>query len=269
MSVAGSQNNIVIENNEEGGGKGQAEQKQDDPYYKAWMEWKERFEKERKEKAERLERQEKLEQGWNLVKLCGEMIRENYDGWQEREINEIEKNELQGLELEKKERLERQRRKKETFQEGRKLLSKEEMCLRRIELSIIKENAWKWRGETSSHEEHARRKENEKKIAEKENTLEKVRKRMVKEEEEEMNRKKIFLERWKEKEERKRRQKAAEEGWKRLMESISEWEELILVEENEEEATEMEMKILTEEGFGMVGNIVEGILEEVIAFKEL
>ena len=99
--------------------------------------------------------------------------------------------------------------------------------------------------------------------------MEKVRERMRKEEEEEISRKKIFLERWKEKEERKRRQKAAEEGWKRLMESISEWEELILVEENEEEATEMEMKILTEEGFGMVGQMMEGILEEVIAFKEL
>ena len=79
VSVAGSQNNIVIENNEEGGGTGKAEQKQDDPYFKAWVEWNERFEKERMEKAERLQKQERLEQGWNLVKLCGEMIRENYD----------------------------------------------------------------------------------------------------------------------------------------------------------------------------------------------
>ena len=41
-----------------------------------------------------------------------------------------------------------------------------------------------------------------------------------------MTRKKLFLERWKEKEERKRRQKAAEENWKKLINNISEWEEM-------------------------------------------
>ena len=47
-------------------------------------------------------------------------------------------------------------------------MSKEEMFLRKIELAEIKENAWKWRGSTSSHEEHARRQEKGKKTAEKE-----------------------------------------------------------------------------------------------------
>ena len=103
------------------------------------------------------------QKGWNLVKLCGEIIRENYDGWQEREITEMEKKELLDLKLEKEARLERQRRKKEKFQEGRKVMSKEEMFLRKIELAEIKENAWKWRGTTSSHEEHARREEKGKK----------------------------------------------------------------------------------------------------------
>jgi hypothetical protein len=238
-----------------------------DPYVKAWLEWKERYEKEGKEKAERLEKQERLETGWNLVKLCGEIIRENYDGWQEREITEMEKKELLDLKLEKEARLERQKRKKDEFKEGRKVMSKEEMFLRKIELAEIKENAWKWRGSTSSHEEHARRQEKGKKTAEKEKTLEKVRKRMRKEEEEEMTRKKIFLERWKEKEERKRRQKTAEEGWKNLMNSISEWEEMILDDSSEEEAPEMEL--MTEEGFRVAGRIMEGILEEVIAFTEL
>ena len=249
-------------------GTDQAEQMaHPDPYVKAWLEWKERYEKEGKEKAERLEKQKRLEKGWNLVKLCGEIIRENYDGWQEREITEMEKKELLDLKLEKEARLERQKRKKEEFKEGRKVMSKEEMFLRKIELAEIKENAWKWRGSTSSHEEHARRQEKGKKTAEKEKTLEKVRKRMRKEEEEEMTRKKFFLERWKEKEERKRRQKTAEEGWKNLMNSISEWEEMILDDSSEEEVPEMEL--MTEEWFRVAGRIMEGILEEVIAFTEL
>ena len=93
-------------------GTDQAEQMaHPDPYVKAWLEWKERYEKEGKEKAERLEKQERLETGWNLVKLCGEIIRENYDGWQEREITEMEKKEILDLKLEKVARLERQKRK--------------------------------------------------------------------------------------------------------------------------------------------------------------
>ena len=87
------------------------------------------------------------------------------------------------------------------------------------------------------------------------------------EREEEMTRKKLFLERWKEKEERKRRQKAAEEGWKNLINSISEWEEMTLDESDEEETTEME--IMTEEGFREAGMVIEDILEEVMAFAEL
>ena len=82
-----------------------------------------------------------------------------------------------------------------------------------------------------------------------------------------MNRKKIFLERWKEKEERKRKQKTAEEGWKNLMQSISDWEEMTLEDISEEEPPEMTM--MTEEGFRAAGSILEGIMEEVLAFKEL
>ena len=69
------------------------------------------------------------------------------------------------------------------------------------------------------------------------------------------------------KEERKRRQKTAEEGCKNLMKCISEWEEMILDDSSEEEVPEMEL--MTEEGFRVAGNIMEGILEEVIAFTEL
>ena len=37
--------------------------------------------------------------------------------------------------------------------------TKEEKLKRKLELAEIKENAWKWRGKKSSHEEHTRRKE--------------------------------------------------------------------------------------------------------------
>ena len=137
------------------------------PYMKAWLDWKERYEKEGMEKTNRLEKQERLERRWNLMKLCKETIRENYDGWQERKITEIEKKELLNLKLEKEARMENQERKNKEFREGRKVLNKEEVFLRKIELAEMKENAWKWRGATSSHEEHSRRQEKGKKTLEK------------------------------------------------------------------------------------------------------
>ena len=123
------------------------------------------------EKTKRLEKQERLERSWNLMKLCRETIRENYDGWQERKITEIEKRELLNLKLEKEAMLEKQKRKKEEFREGRKVLNKEEVFLRKIEMAEMKENAWKWRGANSSQEEHSRRQGKEKKTAEKEKAL--------------------------------------------------------------------------------------------------
>jgi hypothetical protein len=129
--------------------RGQAEQigqrQEDDPYVKAWVAWKERYERERKEKSERLEKRKKLENSWNMVKLCGIMIKENYSNWKERRVTENERKEME--EMEKIERLEKQRMKKEKFQANMKKIGKEEIFLKRIEMKEIKENAWKWRGE--------------------------------------------------------------------------------------------------------------------------
>ena len=74
-------------------------------------------------------------------------------------MTENERNELKEIELEKIERLERQRMKKEKFQADMKKISKEDIFLKRIEMKEIKENAWKWRGATSSHEEQSKRME--------------------------------------------------------------------------------------------------------------
>ena len=42
---------------------------------------------------------------------------------------------------------------------------------RRLELAEIRENAWKWRGEKSSHEEHTSRMEKDEKKLEKGNRI--------------------------------------------------------------------------------------------------
>ena len=147
------------------------------------------------------------------MRLCRDTIRENCDGWQRRKMTELEKQELTEIKLEKEARLEKQKRKKEEFAEGRKIISKEEAFLRRMEIAEMKENAWKWRGTKSSHEEYSGRKEIKKKIVEKEIILEKIKKKVMEEEVEEKSRKKIFLEKWKEREDRKIRQRAAEESW--------------------------------------------------------
>ena len=79
--------------------QGQAEQlgkrEEDDPYVMAWVAWKERDESGKKEKSERLERRKKPENSWNMVKLCGEIIKENYSSWKERKVTEKERKELE------------------------------------------------------------------------------------------------------------------------------------------------------------------------------
>ena len=69
----------------------------DDPYVKAWVAWKERYEMERKDKSERLEKRKKLENSWNMVKLCGIMIKKNYSKWKERMVTENERKELEEI----------------------------------------------------------------------------------------------------------------------------------------------------------------------------
>ena len=176
--------------------------------------------------------------------------------------------EMEEIELEKRERLEKQRMKKEKFQANMKKISKEEIFLKRIEMKEIKENAWKWRGGTSSHEEQAKRMEKGKKVEEKEKVINKIRKSEAMKKEEENAKRKDFLAAWKEKEERKNRQKLAQESWITLMKNVEEWEELIM----EEEEIKVEGKNdteLTQEGFKEAGNFMEIVIEEAIAFSEL
>ena len=134
-----------------------------DPYIKAWEDWKERYEREKVDRSERLEKKEKLENSWNLVKVCGEIFRENYSNWQERKLTEDERKELMEIRMEKDSRLKRQSQKMAKYQEKVGKLSKEEVFLKRMEMKEIKENIWVQRGATNSHEDHTKRMEMEKK----------------------------------------------------------------------------------------------------------
>ena len=58
----------------------------EDPYMKAWQEWLERDRLERLETNKRLKMQEELTKSWELVRVCREMIRENFSEWQERKV---------------------------------------------------------------------------------------------------------------------------------------------------------------------------------------
>ena len=112
-------------------------------------------------KAKKLEKQEKLTKSWELVRECRKIIKENYSSWQERKTTEEENKKLQELELEKLSRLEKV--KQEKYRTSRELQNEEEAMRKRLILAEIKENAWKRRGEKSSHEEHSDRLEKERK----------------------------------------------------------------------------------------------------------
>ena len=113
----------------------------------------------------------------------------------------------------------------------------------------IKENAWKWRGGTSSHEEQSKRMEKGKQIEEDEKVINKIRKSEAMKKEEENAKRKDFLASWKEKEERKNRQKLAQESWITLMKNVEEWEELVMEEEEEIRVEGKNETELTQEGF--------------------
>ena len=70
----------------------------EDPYLKAWREWVERDGKERQERSRRMERQDKLSKSWEMVRVCRDIIKENYSDWQERKNTEEEKRKLKEIE---------------------------------------------------------------------------------------------------------------------------------------------------------------------------
>ena len=123
----------------------------EDQYLKAWKEWVERDRLEKIEHTERLGKQERLSRRWDMIRSCREIIVENYSDWQERKITEDEKKEIQDLEDEKQQRLETGRSKKEEFKISKEMETKEQILKRKLEIAEIKENAWKWRSEKSSH----------------------------------------------------------------------------------------------------------------------
>ena len=83
----------------------------EDPYTKAWKDWVERDRQRGLENAKRLEKQERLSESWELVKVCREIIKENYSNWQERKVTEEERQEIQEMTLEREARLEKQKQK--------------------------------------------------------------------------------------------------------------------------------------------------------------
>ena len=104
-----------------------------------------------------------MTKSWELVRECRKILKENYSSWQERKTTEEENKKLQELELEKLSRLEKGKRKQEKYRTSRELQNEEEAMRKRLILAEIKENAWKRRGEKSSHEVHSDRLEKEEK----------------------------------------------------------------------------------------------------------
>ena len=128
-------------------------QQNEDPYTKAWKDWVERDRKRGLENAKRLEKKEKLSKSWELVRVCRELLKENYSSWQERRITEEDKRKILDLEQEKLIRLETGRKKQENYKISQDIESKEEAMSKRLILAEIKENVWKRREESkSSHE---------------------------------------------------------------------------------------------------------------------
>ena len=86
-----------------------------------------------------------------MVRACRDIIVESCLDWQERTISEEEKIKIQNLDDERKQRLETGRNKKERFKILEEMETKEQILKRKLEIAEIKENAWKWRSEKSSH----------------------------------------------------------------------------------------------------------------------
>ena len=205
-------------------------QQNEDPYTKAWKDWVERDRKRGLENAKRLEKQEKLSESWELVRVCREMLKENYSSWQERRITEEDKTKILDLEQEKLKRLETGTKKQEKHKISQDIESKEEAMSKGLILAEIKENVWKMREENkSSHEEHSGRQEREEKTVKRNKVQEKI-KQLEDErksiEEKEKDRKTKFMEEWKKKIVRKKKQEMIQQGWKNLLESVEQWEEL-------------------------------------------
>ena len=171
---------------------------------------------------------------------------------------------MQEINIERKARLERQRMRKEDFQKSMEKVSEDEKFLRRMEIAEIRENAWRWRGALTSHEEQTVSLEKRNNKEEKGKVRDKLERQKDEKEKEEKETKEKFLDEWKERERRKKRQKIAQEGWKKLMESIEGWEEIVLEEEREERKAEMKGEGEEQaERLLEVKNIVEEILEEL------
>ena len=115
------------------------------------------------------------------------------------------------------------------MQNSRELQNEEEAMRKRLILAEIKENAWKRRGEKSSHEEHSDRLKKEEKNEKKDlmkSKLKKLEEGRKSGEEKERERRNKFLEEWRMKVERKQKQERVQKGWKDLLESVEGWEEL-------------------------------------------
>jgi hypothetical protein len=152
--------------------------------------------------------------------------------------------------------------------------TKEQILKRKLEIAEIKENAWKWRGVKSSHEEHTSRMEKANKRLEKGNVRDRIANLENKNkaaEAREQERRIIFLQDKKIKSDKIRKAAALQEGWKQLMEKVSQWEETddIVLESEEKAMNDCSYQDWTLEGVSEAGNLLEDLLSEVIAFSEL
>ena len=173
-------------------------------------------------------------------------------------------------------RLAKAKSKEEKFKIVKELESKENVVQRKLILAEIKENCWKRRGEKSNHEECTEKVEKEKGKEKKENVRDKV-KRLEETrklaEKNELERRKNFMTNWKVKKERKQKAETMQTGCKKLMESVAGWEEdfdeSFTPDYSEDNLQTWFDQEWTSEGVMEAGKIMEEIISEVLAFKEL
>ena len=127
----------------------------------------ERLKKEEDERIEKVEKAQRLNRGWELNRLCREIIKENAKNWDERE----EKQEKERIELEKKEKIEKAKYKQKEYREKRETtrkitdmmssipeveaqkIEKEMRKKENLELNTMRKNIWrKWRGKSKVEE---------------------------------------------------------------------------------------------------------------------
>ena len=145
--------------------------------------------KEEEERIQKIEKAQRLSRGWELNKLCREIIKENTKNWDERD----EKVEKERMEKERNDQIEKAKNKQRKFREKRennrkitellesipeveaKKIEKEVKKRENLELNTMRKNIWrKWRGKAKIEERRTRIPMENEKLKEKLDEIEKL-----------------------------------------------------------------------------------------------